>query len=301
MSITSYTALKCLLNTLGFDVFYCENISQGPYNIDYGPKASRQLEHGLLPVNQANIIESGKNIPIGKYSSNGISFINDVTFFSKTSLENSISELNEADLLMKCIKIFDWGEVQTSNIEKAFYLHEKGDLAPYLQDIVTWFNNDGEIALPQRPLIWSAGWTKVYSFASNLTTIYDSRCAAFLNYILIKFFYTLPEAKKPELMVLTSKLAVLPGNNDKVRSPNSKTKQDLKLKTYVSDSTALVANKYASWILRYIAEIEFYTQKISQSQFRTLDKAFFMLGFDIKQVAETAELKQWYETVVSDK
>ena len=45
----------------------------------------------------------------------------------------------------------------------------------------------------------------------------------------------------------------------------------------------MLANKISSWILRIITEIE-YGHNASQGDFREIDKAAFMLGFDIGQI-----------------
>ena len=55
----------------------------------------------------------------------------------------------------------------------------------------------------------------------------------------------------------------------------------------VQTSNTMKAIKLASWILRCIAEIEFSTQ--TQMGFRQVDKAAFMLGFDILQIDESVE------------
>ena len=56
-----------------------------------------------------------------------------------------------------------------------------------------------------------------------------------------------------------------------------------------NDKNNFIANKVASWLLRYICELEYKTQ--SQANFRQVDKAMFMLGFDIYQVDKNANFE----------
>ncbi|MQA21775.1 hypothetical protein [Rugamonas rivuli] len=299
-SLPSYSAVKKLLNTLEFYKFYQTQISKTLYTVNYGSKAAKNLETDAHPVKEIDFISTANSIPKGKYHSAGKRIVDDTVFGGNQSLGNSISGMSETDLLLSCIKIFDWGNVQDSNIEKAFSMHDENMLTSHLQNSIAWLNNDNEITLPGTQLIWSAGWTKVYSFASNFVTIYDSRCAAFLNYILIKFYCTLPEKNQPSFKELTSKMLFFAGKNTNIRVPNKATKKILGLKTYSAgknDARAMVANKYASWVIRYITEVHFKNEIITQEQFRTVDKAFFMLGFNIDDIATDSELEKWYKEV----
>ena len=150
--------------------------------------------------------------------------------------------------------------------------------------IKDWFENDNTLDINDCDLTWSSGWTKVYSFMFSKTTIYDSRVAAFINFMLVAFYHTLnSKMERDALKVISSKLISFKGTADRKRSVSSIDRKLLGIKMKSgNDKNNFVANKIASWLLRYISDLEFSSQK--QSHFRQIDKAAFMLGFDISQI-----------------
>ncbi|WP_423682159.1 hypothetical protein [Undibacterium sp. WLHG33] len=133
-----------------------------------------------------------------------------------------------------------------------------------------------------------SGWTKIFSFMFNVTTIYDSRVAAYINYILVKFHDSLTDDEdKKKLETITEKLLSFSGTQDRARCLNHDRREALGIKLKSSNNTqSFVANKVASWFLRYICTLEYGNQE--QTNFRKLDKAMFMLGFDISQIDKNA-------------
>lgn len=200
--------------------------------------------------------------------------------------------LDEDELILQCIEIFDWGGVQTSDIIKAINLHRDQKLKPYLLKYKDWFEDDNILNINDCDLIWSSGWTKVYSFMFSKTTIYDSRVAAFINFMLVAFYHTLNREIKRDALIksISSKLVSFTGTADRKRSVSATDRKLLGIKMKSdNDKNSFVANKVASWLLRYISDLEFSSQK--QSDFRQIDKAAFMLGFDISQIEPKLNFK----------
>jgi hypothetical protein len=124
------------------------------------------------------------------------------------------------------------------------------------------------------------------------TTIYDSRVAAYINYIFTKFYSSLGnEADKQTLKKILQMLVSFKGTATRARGLKKSDREMLgiKMKTGINIKKNFIANKTASWLLRYICELEYKEQ--SQSNFRQIDKAMFMLGFDIYQIDKSAEFE----------
>ena len=167
---------------------------------------------------------------------------------------------------------------------QAINSHRDKKLLEYLLNCKSWFENDEILDLKVPDFVWSSGWTKVYSFMFSKTTIYDSRVAAFINYVMIVIFYQLKkEHERVALKSVTNKLISFSGVTNRKRYVSKSDRKLLGIKMKSDNHlNSFIANKVASWILRYIAEIEFSSR--NQHEFRQIDKAAFMLGFDIYQV-----------------
>lgn len=120
----------------------------------------------------------------------------------------------------------------------------------------------------------------------DLTTIYDSRVAAFLNWVVARFMETLQDDESRALLQgISSHLFTVDGNNTRERGLSKESREQLKIHPLRKGTPLkqMEANKLASWLLRVIASYQF-GGNFSQSDFRQIDKAFFMLGFDLKQL-----------------
>ena len=102
--------------------------------------------------------------------------------------------------------------------------------------------------------------------------------------MLVAFYHTLnSDRKRDDLKSISSKLVSFKGTADRRRSVSATDRQLLGIKMKSGNAkNNFVANKVASWLLRYISDLEFSSQE--QSYFRRIDKAVFMLGFDISQI-----------------
>lgn len=265
---------------MDFNNFYKNHINNISYNIDYGSRK------GCIKYNPS---VDGLNVGV-KYAADQYNFNADPRYTVGINNQFGINGLNSNDLLVLCIEIFDWGGVQKSNIIQAIDLHRKGSLTQFLLEYKKWFESDctldvNQIIFPS-DFIWSSGWTKVYSFTFSHTAMYDSRVAAFINYIMLSFYDDLKLKGQEDLITpVTEKLVSFGGDGGRIRVVNSEYKVMLASNGTTNKRKCLIANKLASWLLRYITEeIEFQEQSVSQSNFREIDKAMFMLGFDMSQI-----------------
>ncbi len=265
--MTSYKELTHILDSIGFSEFYIHSISNLERRVDFG---TRKGTIDFLSIKSA--AEQYTYEPTGEYM---------------VHIDNQLDSpqnLEASELILQCIEVFDWGGVQSSNIIKAINLHRGQALKKYLIECKAWFEDDTTLTVDIEDVVWSSGWTKVYSFMFGLTTIYDSRVAAYINYIFSTFYDSLAEENdKRALKSITQYFVSFKGPVTRTRCLNSDYRTSLRIKMKSSsDSRNFVANKVASWVLRYLCQLEY--GDVNQEHFRQLDKAMFMLGFDIAQI-----------------
>jgi hypothetical protein len=275
--MNSYKELSNTLDLLNFSDFYINEISSKSCKVDLGKRK------GII---QFTSIKSAADLYT--YESSGKYKI-DINKHLDTL--NTPECINDDELILQCIEIFDWGGVQKSNIINSINLHREKALKPYLLQCKEWFEDDTTLKLDINNLIWSSGWTKVFSFMFNMTTIYDSRVAAYINYIFAQFYSSLSnETDRQALKIILQTLVSFKGTATRVRCLKKLDREVLGVKMKGgNDKNNFIANKVASWLLRYICELEYKTQ--SQANFRQIDKAMFMLGFDIYQVDKNANFE----------
>lgn len=269
----TYNEMKEIFKEVGFSDFYKSNISNNKYEVDYGPKSGVIYFNSFIDASNKYLYP--KKNPYKVKIDQQLNTINEYE-------EN----VNNNNIILDCIEVFDWGGVQTSNIINAITLYRESNLSAYLVQCKEWFEDDETLKIGIDNPIWSSGWTKVYSFMFDKTAIYDSRSAAFINYILLMLFNNVDNLEyKKKIKKITNMLISFGGNGTRNRYMNEKNRKLLgvKGKSTVA-SRNMVSNKVASWVMRYISEIEYMSEDISQQQFRNVDKALFMLGFDISQI-----------------
>ncbi|OEE18579.1 hypothetical protein, partial [Aliivibrio fischeri] len=268
----NYNDFKNKLERLGFNYFYLNSVSNRNFRINYNDQLTTEFN---------SIHDAGC-----KYNYIGESEYQ-VSIDLPINILDAKSLADDKDLLITCIEIFDWGDVQKSNILSALKLHRKGDLRCYLNKAKKWFEDDNNLSEPNFKVIWSSGWTKVYSFMFQYTTIYDSRVAAFINQVLLDFCNTLTDKEKLELQIISKGLLTFGGNvknsdgKIRIRVMEKPAVDLLQLYKSPNEKRKMLANKKASWFIRYMAELD--TVDFNQKEFRNLDKAAFMLGFDLSQ------------------
>ena len=275
----SYSELKTILTDIGFNTYYKEEVSKNKHIVDYGPRMGTVEFNGL--------VDADAKYSYPKNSTHSIHIDKQLT------LLNSDDNINDHDVILSCVEVFDWGGVQSSNIINAINRFRDSELTDYLISCRRWFEDDQTLDLNIDNSVWSSGWTKVYSFMFDKTAIYDSRVAAFINYIIIKFYHQLEcKTKKEKIKKITSLLVSINGAKTRARRVSDSDRKLLSIRVQSkNDNVNLVANKVGSWFLRYLAELEYSTINGSQSEFRSIDKAAFMLGFDIDQIDKIANFK----------
>jgi len=184
--------------------------------------------------------------------------------------ENLINkDASEEDILITCLEIFVWGKVLEGNVEKAISLYKNNQLKKFVENISEFLKSNETIN--EKNIIWTSGWTKVYSFINKDIIIYDSRVSAFLNYSLSQL-----DNQRIVLNQFSRLLYNFSGDNGRLRKIDDQ--YGLKKGT-PSGTKGLNANLIASWILQYLRE------KINlDKDLREYEKAFFMLGFDLSQI-----------------
>ena len=180
----NYDSFKNQLNNLEFGSFYLNKVSSRDFSIEYNKSTSIQA---------LSVVDAGK-----KYNYPNENFY-DVSIDKQIDILDRSGKLDSKDLLLTCIEIFDWGDVQKSNILSAFKLYRDCELEAYLRKAKVWYEDDSSLREPEFNVIWSSGWTKVYSFLFAYVTIYDSRVAAFINQVLKEFWLFSSEAERTKL------------------------------------------------------------------------------------------------------
>lgn len=188
--------------------------------------------------------------------------------------ENSTEE----NLFCGILEIFVWGDVLSGNVKTAINLYKEKKLKGYVRQIIELLNKKeilgkGEI---ESEIIWSSGWTKVYSFINNDILIYDSRVSAFLNHTLTyDIKYTEDQFKK--LKELTTNLFNFQGAENRERLVDKK-KFGFK-NSSPNGINGFNANLISSWTAELLKE-----ELKLENGIRDFERAFFMLGFDLKQI-----------------
>jgi len=194
------------------------------------------------------------------------------------------NESTEEDLFCTVLEIFVWGDVLNGNVKKSIELYKNKKLRTYISHAINLLNEEKIIPKTNKKekenkkdieLIWSSGWTKVYSFIDNEILIYDSRVSAFLNHTLthnLKY----DDKQFESLKNLTKHLFNFQGAENRERLVDKK--YGFK-NSNPSGESGFNANLVSSWIIDLLKE------KLNlKEDFRLFERAFFMLGFDLKQI-----------------
>lgn len=199
----------------------------------------------------------------------------DESIFEKWNEILNNKKSTEEELLVAVLEIFIWGDVLKGNVKKALDLYRNKKLKLYIQWIEPFLSlkrtiDPKEIESANHKIIWSSGWTKVYSFINNDFLIYDSRVSAFLNYTLI-------DSNEPtELFQYFAKnLNSFNGASDRERQVD----KSFGFKNQSKDLNRFNANIIASFIVQLLNDRLNLNQPI-----RVFERAFFMLGFDLAQL-----------------
>ena len=255
-----------ILDSIGYYDSFKQMINKRYSNIDYGKR---------LGIISFDSIFDADN----KYTYNG-NLVNE-EFQDWNSILNS-KDVCEEQLLVVCLKIFDWGNVLTGNVKSVIELYEQKKLKEYIEMIAEFLKFQKTLEksdFGKKKILWSSGWTKVYSIINPNILIYDSRVSAFLNYTLIRNYDNLSEKQKEEFHKLSSHLFNFSG----ARGRERKVSKYYGFKNqHPKGVLGFNANLISSWIMQCTNE----KLKINKS-IRSYERAFFMLGFDLKQIRTT--------------
>ncbi|MFD2826798.1 hypothetical protein ACFSYG_09950 [Leeuwenhoekiella polynyae] len=254
-----------ILKSLGYYDSFKELMNQTYLDIDYGKR--------LGVISFDSIFEADH-----KYAYNG-----DVGIaqFQEWNIILNSKYVSEEQILIVCLKIFDWGNVLTGNVKSVVNLYEQKKLKKYIHKVTELLTFQKTLEKPNfinDTILWSSGWTKVYSFINPDILIYDSRVSAFLNFTLIRNYNSLSENQKEIFQKLSNQLFNFSGalgRERKVAALYGFKNQHPK------GIDGFNANLISSWITQCTKERLGINKSI-----RSFEKAFFMLGFDLKQIKD---------------
>ncbi len=252
-----------ILKSIGYYDSFKQIMNQSFIVIDYGKKLGKKKFDSLFDAHT-------------KYTYNGEVDPNQYrTWHTILNSEN----VSEEELLVACLKIFDWGKVLPGNVRSVIGLYEQKKLKEYIFSVKEFLKYQKTIDisdLVNDNIQWSSGWTKVYSFINPNILIYDSRVSAFLNFTLIRNYNTLNKTQKEDFHILTKSLFNFRGFGKRER----KVSNIFGFKNQHPKGIAgFNANLISSWIIQCTKEHLAINEEI-----RSFERAFFMLGFDLKQI-----------------
>lgn len=254
--------LKKILESIRYFDSFKSLIKKTYSNIEYGKRLGTKSFNSLFDAD-------------AHYNYNGKE--RDELFESWNKTLNS-KESTEEDLLIVCLEIFDWGKVLNSNVKTAIELYKQNELKNYLNRLSDLLKVEKTLNTKEKEyeIIWTSGWTKVYSFMNNDIIIYDSRVSAFLNFSLIQNYDSFDLEQITNFKKLTKLLFSFGGFNKRERKVDKK--YGFK-NQHPKEINGFNSNLISSWIVQLTIE----TLNLEQNV-RAFERAFFMLGFDLKQI-----------------
>ena len=195
--------------------------------------------------------------------------------------ENVLNDDNsdDTDLLITCLEIFEWGNVHSGNTKRVIEYYKKNELKQKISRVRDLLKLN-RIIENEGVINWSSGWTKVYSFINSEIIIYDSRVSSFINHTLT-YNSKLNKEQQKHIKELAKYLFNFRGNTDRERLIDNSWGF---INIHPSGIDGFNANIVSSWIIQLINEKLGLNKSI-----RDLERAFFMLGFDLKQIKEISD------------
>lgn len=200
-----------------------------------------------------------------------------------SALTSSLKKASDPEALEAAKGIMKWGGVSAGNVQW-LTLNSEG-LAQRLEATAAAFttNNLADPVLLDTQLRFNAGMTKVYSLLVKNFIIYDSRVAAALGWIVVKYCNDRELSKVPAELAFPWAPAKEAHNAKwpKNRNPAQGTLQFPRLSSAVQHAQW---NLKASWILAEVlakAKPAMLTLPRSIAPLRRLEAALFMIGYDL--------------------
>ncbi|MCU0071259.1 hypothetical protein N8H71_06645 [Pseudomonas koreensis] len=223
---------------------------------------------------------------------------NDVALNSlRNALQRGINSGNDSQTLEASIEVMAWGGVQAGNV-RWLAANAKG-LAQTIASVCAALASDNlshPLLNGHQPLRFNAGMTKVYSLLVNDFIIYDSRVAAALGWIVVKYCQDRKLSAVPRELAFPwapakeGATARLPKNRDPGLG-------NYHFPRLISGELHAIWNLKAGWILAEVlagAAHNSFENTSSVPALRQLEAALFMIGYDLPlnghRLREGAEL-----------
>jgi len=199
-------------------------------------------------------------------------------------LQRGINSGNDSQTLEASIEVMAWGGVQAGNV-RWLTANAKG-LAQTIASVCAALASDNlshPLLTGHQPLRFNAGMTKVYSLLVNDFIIYDSRVAAALGWIVVKYCQHRQLSAVPRELAFPwapakgGATAQFPKNRD----PGLGSCHFPRL---ISGELHAIGNLKAGWILAEVllrAAKNPFNNASSVPALRQLEAALFMIGYDL--------------------
>lgn len=204
------------------------------------------------------------------------------------ALQDDLLAAGEDDerMLQAAVDVMAWGGVTARNAQW-LQTHRVG-LAKRLNDAKTAFiNNDFSApVLRSADLRFNSGMTKIYSLMCPDFVIYDSRVAAALGMLVVKYCKAKGLAQVPDSLCFPWAGAKEAANslNPKQRNPST---GSLKFQRLRAGSHHALWNMRCNWILSQVVKHPLAAHSLFQSvaapvqPLRAIEQALFMIGYDL--------------------
>jgi len=208
-----------------------------------------------------------------------------------SALHSSINPANDQEAFSAAADVMTWGGVQAGNIR---WLSVNIDnLAQTLASTAAALSR-GDLAEPilvSDDLRFNAGMTKVYSLLVNDFIIYDSRVAAALGWIVVKY------CQEKQLSSVPAELAFpwAPSKEGpQAKSPKNRNpgKDGFSFPRLIAGANHAEWNLKASWILAAAlarAPASGFAASSTVPALRQLEAALFMIGYDLPRDGSNAQ------------
>lgn len=270
-----------LLDSFNYFDYLEDKIFKATYSIIYGKKESKSID--TVPFFEVAT----------KYQDHNLYYLENERMgkWVSTLQHSEKFEKEPQKLLVEMIDILDWGNVWDGNLKTVLTLFRENKLVEYMKKINTYLKEPTLITDDDfNDVKMSSGWTKIYSYTFDNLVIYDSRVSAFLNYTLENSYLKYREKNdSTEIKNNIDRICFYLYNFGGGNGANDRLRQVEILNNFRRKSQpennkhGFNANIVATWICEYIIK-NCNENNIPDITIRTLERTFFMLGFDLKQL-----------------
>ncbi|HEX4051158.1 MAG TPA: hypothetical protein VHY19_09790 [Steroidobacteraceae bacterium] len=213
-------------------------------------------------------------------------FIANKTILDKlqSDLHDSLRKRDERRALATCIDVQKWGGT-LRNIPALMTLSATDGLITYLPECKAAFaaaNGTGRLCFPAS-FISNAGFTKIYSLLCEDFVIYDSRVAAALGMLIIRWC----KQHRPLLTKVPPTLSVRwkagkEGARARVPKNRNPSRAPYELSEWHTRGSHVTSNVWANWLLSAAVPAgRLWGITRSADKLRALEAALFMVGYEV--------------------